>query len=318
MGKNNAKILRKMNTPRYDLEDADCTFIVVAGGPQLNANFYAFLGQWLSYIFSKDFVIDEVFWMRTRNEVIVGVSKDLDIIPVLGAHKWKHFCTDVEQRTKSDVLVFEYNYPMKGPPGKQQWRDDVPRLTGDERKFHFVDPYPAPSYVERPSNVLDIALPLPAGLRPTPPPPDSQDGPSEPPSSIPKGSKLDPYEQETLAAQSLSSSNVKAEQTPEDVEADRILQESFDEYQRMISQSGLIGPTPEKKEEPPTEEEMRILQQNFDAVQRAAGSITLPEPVKEEAPDAEADRILNELFMAVQQQRAGSQANVKTEGSGTL
>lgn len=129
-----------------------------------------------------------------RDEVIVQLSEDFDITPILGAHVWQEVLTFGDPKyLKRTSFVFEYNYRIRGHPGSRTsdphtcndsdsfdriaidgWEEEWP--TGgdpnDPRKFPVKFPYPRPHWATtRGKNCADLALSLPQSRVRTPPPP---------------------------------------------------------------------------------------------------------------------------------------------------
>ena len=57
-----------------------------------------------------------------RNEVIVQVPQEADIVPILGAHPWRKILIRGKEEDGERVsYVFPYNYRIKGDPAKRRF-----------------------------------------------------------------------------------------------------------------------------------------------------------------------------------------------------
>lgn len=155
-------------------------------------------------------VVEAVYTMNTTTDVIVRLSSTVDVVPVLGEHKWSEFLkpsflsaapttrglqpwdcvlsktfldsvTDRNVRARGTSKIFEYNWDRNGEPIKHQWEERYPVLEDPPEAMDFPvrRDYPNPSWTAPPMNIPPrtrcLLLPLPAIRTRTPPPEEVQD-----------------------------------------------------------------------------------------------------------------------------------------------
>ncbi|EPT02833.1 hypothetical protein FOMPIDRAFT_1047569 [Fomitopsis schrenkii] len=185
--------------PPYD-DDPEGKYIVIEApfpghktGKARDKAYWDWLGGWVYYMTGKKEDPIAIYYVHTRDEVIVQLSEDFDITPILGAHVWQEVLTFGDPKyLKRTSFVFEYNYRIRGHPGSHGWEEEWP--TGgdpnDPRKFPVKFPYPRPHWATtRGKNCADLALSLPQSRVRTPPPP------ALPPPPEPEASLFEPYEE---------------------------------------------------------------------------------------------------------------------------
>jgi len=197
--------IKKLKVRTYQPENPDEKYIVIVKAPIVvnNTNPREANGRrlqaWLSAMLGKrDGVVESFYTLRTSNYTIVRLTEGLDIIPILGRHRWRdilgvghgHFLWN---ETSS---IFEYNFKMRGDPNKHQWIEhDVP-IPELELFNGIKKPYPRPEWEDiTASSLLQIALRLPEDLRPpllTPQYAVGLDGEPEPQTSGPSDVKVKP------------------------------------------------------------------------------------------------------------------------------
>ncbi|TFK50909.1 hypothetical protein OE88DRAFT_1660051 [Heliocybe sulcata] len=98
---------------------------------------------WLNHVFGSQDAVDTIYTMRTRTEIIVAVSEDVDIAPALGAHRWSMFMPHMNPADGDKVsCIFRYNYKTQGDPLSRQWIAMYPETPVN---ITFVSPYPEPA-----------------------------------------------------------------------------------------------------------------------------------------------------------------------------
>ncbi|RDX53592.1 hypothetical protein OH76DRAFT_1342275 [Lentinus brumalis] len=233
--------------PPYD-DDPGCKYIVIedpwpgdATGKDRKERFTNLVCAWVRFMLNKQHEVECIYTVNTRNEVIVQLPQDVDIVPILGAHPWRNILTAGNARDANRVsYVFAYDYRNKGEPSKHNWQEIYPTVTGDppaHLRFPVKFPYPHVSWATpRGKNCADISLPLPPMRQPTPVPDTSLFAPYQHPSQLTAGtvnnaearrgtephteqrsqsqgppptqaSKIDPYEEDDHAVHSLRQSS---------------------------------------------------------------------------------------------------------------
>ncbi|KAI0722187.1 hypothetical protein C8T65DRAFT_628528 [Cerioporus squamosus] len=181
--------------PPYD-DDPGCKYIVIedpwpgdATGKDRGPLYFNLLCAWVRFMLNKEHEVECVFAVNTRNEVIVQLPQDVNIVPILGAHPWRKVLAGGHRKDINRVsYVFAYDYCNKGDPAKHNWQEIYPTVTGDppeHLRFPVKFPYPHVSWASpRGKNCNDIALPLPPMRQPTPVPDTSLFAPYQHPSQL--------------------------------------------------------------------------------------------------------------------------------------
>ncbi|TDL22915.1 hypothetical protein BD410DRAFT_182752 [Rickenella mellea] len=144
------------------------------------------VGAWMRAVFGfEPGLIERVFMMGVRDEVIIELSSRTDIVRGLGSHRWSEFLEPCPAADAQNVsYIFEYNWRRHGDPGEHSWveyfpRQDMPPPAFPVKGFPRKYPYPKPHWAE-PSNVgsnlssLILRLPESRVRTPTPPPPEPE------------------------------------------------------------------------------------------------------------------------------------------------
>ncbi|PIL36841.1 hypothetical protein GSI_00531 [Ganoderma sinense ZZ0214-1] len=219
---------RLKRAPPYE-DDPECKYIVIDDpwpgnkvGKERDALYWNYLCAWVRFMFDKKHEPECVFSVNTRNEVIVQLPAEADIVPILGAHPWVKVLTRGDPRDRDRVShVFEYDYRMKGEPGNHNWLANHATTTGDpppHLRFPVKFPYPHVSWASpRGKSCANISLPLPPTRQPTP---------------IPDTSGFTPYQR----ASQLTSSTISSAEARKEERRDRNPQSGGP------SQSGKIDP----------------------------------------------------------------------------
>ncbi|CDO73989.1 hypothetical protein BN946_scf185043.g38 [Trametes cinnabarina] len=191
----------KKKGPPYT-DDPGCKYIVIedpwpgnASGKARDQVFFNHLCTWVRFMLGKTAEPEAVYHLNTRDEVIVQLPKEVDIVLVLGRHAWRQFLSHGHARDKDRVsYVFEYDYRSRGEPGNrmgpprfsQTTLADSRGVSGDPPphiRFPVIFPYPHVSWASpRGKRCADLALPLPHVRQPTP---------------IPDTSLFEPYQHPT-------------------------------------------------------------------------------------------------------------------------
>ncbi|ETW84281.1 hypothetical protein HETIRDRAFT_381745 [Heterobasidion irregulare TC 32-1] len=256
------------------------------------------LSGWLGEIFGRRISVSAVYTMSTKDYIIVQLPMDLDVLPIVGCHKWTEFLTKWDNSDSPESLIFQYNYRKKGDPADNNWVIRTSRDVSPPDGI-FVKPYPSPSWAAVPPQLsnYNMVLPLPPHLkRPSTPPaevaPKLENEPQVKPEVKaevvdvkPFGPKLDPYEAEDLALQSLQAvksepmDNIMTEPSYHDYAQDNKsgqpsleLQEAFARYQATESQ---VFSAHSIKSEPSDPQHQRL------ARSEGEGSTIVPDPEKE-------------------------------------
>ncbi|KAI0921461.1 hypothetical protein AcW2_006422 [Taiwanofungus camphoratus] len=187
--------MAKKKGPPYT-DDPGCKYITIedpwpghASSKDRTRVYYNWLGAWVYFMLGKKAGPEVIFSVNTRTEVIVKLPKEVDIVPILGAHIWCKFLSTKQGADRNRIsYVFEYNYRSRGEPGNHNWLEHVPH-PGEPPphiRFPVVFPYPSPHWASPIGrNLKDLALPLPSSRERTPTPPPSLFTPYEPPLHYP-------------------------------------------------------------------------------------------------------------------------------------
>ncbi|KAA1466103.1 hypothetical protein DENSPDRAFT_925609 [Dentipellis sp. KUC8613] len=283
----------KKKGPPYT-DKPDCEYIVVTqpygidkNAPErMNKGAVQRISSWIRFMFNDVSVVEAVWWMRTRNEIIVQLTEGTDIEPMLGAHKWSKIVSGFRGDPAAMSCIFKYNYRTFGEPGAHSWKDEV---SSDEfpPKGIFTDPYPRPSWAQP---RINLALPLPKSRERTPtPPPEPEPEPASAADtaetkpvikpeasdatelSSKLASKMDPYEEEELAQQSL-----RAPPPPDPVKQEPAYTPSSDLVNMLDALTKSRGPSAPTaapvKQEIPARPEPSVLGQHNVQVKAEAGT----------------------------------------------
>jgi len=170
------------------------------------------LASWISWVYRRDSIVETVYAMSTKDEVIVKIAEGVNPAVLLGRHKYSNILSAGWPWDPSPAsCVFEYNYQGNGDPCDHNWREYIASDL-DETPHLFRNPYPVPTWTVRPSYISGLVLTLPGSLprtpSPSPEPPsgasrhiqreDVKQEPSYSSSKVPSGSgsvKVEPSRQ---------------------------------------------------------------------------------------------------------------------------
>ncbi|KAI0254340.1 hypothetical protein BJV78DRAFT_1280344 [Lactifluus subvellereus] len=185
LAKRQEKILKKMAKPLYKKADDSVYFVITqpfgmqpspAARGTVDIDRFS---SWISWVFGKQSVVEVVYTMSTRDEVIVKISEGMDSALILGKHKYNNILNAGWPRDPSLAsCVFEYNYQSNGDPADHSWREHI-ASDACAPLGHFRNPYPVPTWAVRPSYIASLTRPLPESLPRTP------ERSPEPPSKAP-------------------------------------------------------------------------------------------------------------------------------------
>ncbi|KAN0127497.1 hypothetical protein V8E53_014709 [Lactarius tabidus] len=207
--KRQEKILKKMAQPLYK-KPTDSAYLVITEPFGMNTSPAARetkdvnrLSSWISWVFRRTAVLEAVYTMSTRDEVIIKISEGLDVTLMLGKHRYCNILNQGWADPEAASCVFEYDYPANGDPSAHNWREHIP-LDASAPPGHFRNPYPAPTWTVRPSQLAALARHLPDFVPRTPSP-----------SPGPSSATLNPTQQgsgkATVKSPSSAPGSVKAE-----------------------------------------------------------------------------------------------------------
>ncbi|KAM5534849.1 hypothetical protein V8D89_011404, partial [Ganoderma adspersum] len=187
---------RLKRAPPYE-DDPGCKYIVIDDpwpgnkiGKERDQFYWNCLCAWVRFMFGKKHEPECVFSVNTRNEVIVQLPAEADIVPILGAHPWVKTLTHGDPRDRDRVShVFAYDYRMKGEPDKHNWLANYATTEGEDPpehlRFPVKFPYPHVSWASpKGKSCASISLPLPPTRQPTPIPDTSGFTPYQHPSQL--------------------------------------------------------------------------------------------------------------------------------------
>lgn len=187
------KILKRMAKPLYKKSD-ESAYLVITQPFGMHPNpaergtvDVDRLSSWISWVFRRDSVVETVYAMSTRDEIIVKIAEGVHPAVILGKHKYKNILNAGWPWDPSpESCVFIYNYQSNGDPSGHNWREYIASNV-DVPPHHFRDPYPTPTWAFRPSHLFGLALTLPDSLPHTP-----ESSPEPPPSGVPEDVKPEP------------------------------------------------------------------------------------------------------------------------------
>ncbi|KAI0269199.1 hypothetical protein BC834DRAFT_617158 [Gloeopeniophorella convolvens] len=219
--KRQEKNLKRMAKPMYKTP-VDSAYLVITrpfgmgqspagrGSTDINR-----VSAWVSWVLRKRSVVEVVYTMSTRDEIIVKVPKGIDIAPLLGKHKFYEICSNGFPDPTIASCIYEYDYERGGDPASHSWKENI---VSDEQipPGFFRDPYPTPTWAPKPSQLSVAVFPLPDFCPRSPPPeplslpevPKSTQQPKAEPDQPPRKlfeSKLDPYDEDKDAVELLRS-----------------------------------------------------------------------------------------------------------------
>ncbi|KAI9448253.1 hypothetical protein H4582DRAFT_1899493 [Lactarius indigo] len=175
LAKRQEKILKKMAQPLYK-KPTDSAYLVITEPFGMNPSPAARgtvdlnrLSSWISWVFRQGSVLEAVYTMSTRDEVIIKILEGLDLALMLGKHRYCNILNRGWSDPDAASCVFEYDYQANGDPSAHNWREHV-ALDAAAPPGHFRNPYPAPTWAIRPSQLAGLAYSLPDSLPRTPPP----------------------------------------------------------------------------------------------------------------------------------------------------
>ncbi|KAI0347479.1 hypothetical protein BDW22DRAFT_531956 [Trametopsis cervina] len=178
----------------YD-DDPGCKYMVIENPwPKCEASrrtdrWFQHVGAWLWYASDKTVLPEEIYYVKTKDELVASYAKDADITPLLGQHDWRQFTLKEPVDPKGCwSYMFEFDYGTKGHPADHQWASyALPDLTKDVHlqrgALPIRQPYPRPVWANSRDGLRscrDLALPMPE-VKAQPPVP-SPAAPVEPPS----------------------------------------------------------------------------------------------------------------------------------------
>ncbi|OCH95994.1 hypothetical protein OBBRIDRAFT_787842 [Obba rivulosa] len=216
---------KKKGPPYFD--DPGCKFIVIDDpwpgnkfGKDRKSDYYNVLSAWVRFMLGKKHWVEFVYSVNTRADVIVQLPEDVDIAPILGAHKWYNFLARGDQKDRHRVsYVFEYNYRDRGQPSNHGWQPHEPLLEEPPAHLRFPVkfPYPPPSWASPVGrSCQDLARHLPGTRQRTPTPP-----PPLPPPPPPDRSLYEPYEPPSHYSAHLPDTN-PAQGVPDDDHVEQV------------------------------------------------------------------------------------------------
>ncbi|KAH9007040.1 hypothetical protein EDB86DRAFT_42655 [Lactarius hatsudake] len=175
LAKRQEKILKKMAQPLYK-KPTDSAYLVITEPFGMNPSPAARgtvdlnrLSSWISWVFRQGSVLEAVYTMSTRDEVIIKILEGLDPALMLGKHRYYNILNRGWSDPDAASCVFEYDYQANGDPSAHNWREHV-ALDAAAPPGHFRNPYPAPTWASRPSQLAGLVHSLPDSLPRTPPP----------------------------------------------------------------------------------------------------------------------------------------------------
>ncbi|KAH8999329.1 hypothetical protein EDB92DRAFT_954207 [Lactarius akahatsu] len=175
LAKRQEKILKKMAQPLYK-RPTDSAYLVITEPFGMNPSPAARgtvdlnrLSSWISWVFRQGSVLEAVYTMSTRDEVIIKILEGLDPALMLGKHRYYNILNRGWSDPDAASCVFEYDYQANGDPSAHNWREHV-ALDAAAPPGHFRNPYPAPTWASRPSQLAGLVHSLPDSLPRTPPP----------------------------------------------------------------------------------------------------------------------------------------------------
>ncbi|TBU32041.1 hypothetical protein BD311DRAFT_751189 [Dichomitus squalens] len=170
---------RLKRAPPYE-DDPGCKYIVISdpwpgnkSGKERGEIYWNLLAAWVRFMLNKEHEAISVYSVNTRNDVIVQLPEEADIVPILGAHPWIKVLSSGHPRDRERVsYVFAYDYRMKGEPDNHNWLAHYPTESGDPPahiRFPVKFPYPHVSWASpKGKSCGDLALPMPPMRQPTP------------------------------------------------------------------------------------------------------------------------------------------------------
>ncbi|KAH9943131.1 uncharacterized protein BXZ73DRAFT_97185 [Epithele typhae] len=158
--------------PPYN-DDPGCKYVVIENpwpggkkGDQRDQWYWNLLCTWMRFMLQKTVPVFTVWSRKTRDEVIVELPEEVDLVPIVGAHPWTRILGDRAKTSDQDKVsyVFAYDYRMKGEPGT---RTPSRRPTSTSRRV----PVPARQLgVAARAQVRGHRAPSPPMRQPTPVP----------------------------------------------------------------------------------------------------------------------------------------------------
>ncbi|KAI0688547.1 hypothetical protein BC835DRAFT_303856 [Cytidiella melzeri] len=171
--------LKSGGRPMYD-DDPGCKYVVVenpwpycGSAASRNESYFRHVGAWLWYASNKTLLPDELFYVSTKNEVVVKYAQHLDITALLGKHDWRQFSLkDNPAENGYSTYIFEFNYGTKGHPDEHQWASQAFEDFSQDAKLQrgalpVRQPYPRPVWADcrdRLRSCRDLALPMPTDI----------------------------------------------------------------------------------------------------------------------------------------------------------
>jgi hypothetical protein len=120
--KRQEKILKKMAQPLYK-KPTDSAYLVITEPFGMNPSPAVReikdinrLSSWISWVFRWPSVMEAVYTMSTRDEVIIKISEGFDVTLMLGKHRYCNILNRGWADPEAATCVFEYDYPANGDP----------------------------------------------------------------------------------------------------------------------------------------------------------------------------------------------------------
>ncbi|PSR73454.1 hypothetical protein PHLCEN_2v10746 [Hermanssonia centrifuga] len=174
----------KPKGPPY-VDDPECQYVVIGdpwpGGrdsSNRDARYFDKVAFWLFYMLGEQASPDTIYYVKTRNDLIVKFEEGVDLSGIFGMHFWPNFLTIPRPPAKFS-FIFEYNYRRHGRPEFHRWAEHFPpsRPPSDWGEPPIKRPYPAPAWVSHSGlSCTEFALPIrdqeakPRSPSPKPPP----------------------------------------------------------------------------------------------------------------------------------------------------
>jgi hypothetical protein len=164
------KILKRMAKPLYKKSD-DSAYLVITQPFGMHPNpaergtvDVTRISSWISWVFRRDSVVEAVYAMSTKDEVIVRLAEGINPTVLLGKHKYNNILSAGWPWNPSPAsCVFEYDYQRYGDPSGHNWREYIASDV-DASPHRFRNPYPVPTWTFRPSYLSGLAFALPDSL----------------------------------------------------------------------------------------------------------------------------------------------------------
>ncbi|KAI0003036.1 hypothetical protein BJV74DRAFT_567357 [Russula compacta] len=132
LAKRREKILKRMAKPLYKKPD-NLTYLVITRPFGMHPNPAARgavdvdrLSSWISWVYRRESVVEAVYTMSTKDEVIVRLAEGVNPGLMLGKHKYDNILNAgwaLDRNLAS--CMFHYNYQGNGDPSDHNWREHI-------------------------------------------------------------------------------------------------------------------------------------------------------------------------------------------------